>query len=233
VLFLDWEMSVRDVRGRVKLLQAGNPRLGGVPDYRRCFQPLADEAETLKKVVAEGGYDVLILDSLAMAAGGQELERADSAIRFNAALRGLKCTSLVIGHTPSPQDDSKARKIYGSIFFSNLGRVTWEVRREGNMLGLYQRKNNLGPQHAPMGFHLDTTAESCTVSAADLYDDPTLASSLPLVDQVVNALTVQPSQTVKELAVRLAGNEASIRTTLNRFKKKFLAYDGKWEAIPA
>ncbi len=231
VLFLDWEMSVKDVRGRVKLLQAGDPRLINEPDYRRCFQPLADEAETLKSLIAEGGYDVLILDSLAMAAGGQELERADSAIRFNSALRGLNCTSLVIGHTPKPQEDQKQRSLYGSVFFSNLGRVTWEVQREGNTLGLYQRKNNLGPKHDPLGFQIETTDAACHITVADLLDEPALAAGLPMQDQVANALRVTPGLTVKELSQHLSAKENSIRTTLNRWKTRFLAYDGKWECI--
>lgn len=232
VLFLDYEMSVQDVRGRVKLLQAGDPRLTGIPDYRRCVQPLADEADALRQLIADGGYDVLIIDSLAMAAGGQELERADSAIRFHAALRGLQCTSLVVGHTPKPQEDQKTRTLYGSVFFSNLVRVSWEVRREGNTLGLYQRKNNLGRMHEPLGFQIETTDERCTVLDADLFEEPELAAGLPLVAQIQNALTLQPSQTVKDLALRLGSKEASIRTTLHRYKQKFLAYDGKWETLP-
>jgi len=231
VLFLDWEMSVKDVRGRVKLLQAGDPRLTGVPDYRRCFQPLADEAETLKKLITEGEYDVLILDSLAMAAGGQELERADSAIRFNSALRGLNCTSLVIGHTPKPQDDQKQRSLYGSVFFSNLGRVTWEVRREGNTVGLYQRKNNLGPKHDPLGFSIDTNDERCIVSVADLFDEPELAAGMPMQEQIANALRIEPGQTVKELSIRIMAKEASIRAMLNRCKTRFHVINNKWECI--
>ncbi len=231
VLFLDWEMSVQDVRGRVKMLQAGNPALTGTPAYRRCFQPLADEIAELKKVVSDGAYDVLLIDSLAMAAGGQELERADSAIRFNAALRTLNCTSLIIGHTPKPQEDQKERNLYGSVFFHNLCRVSWECRREGNTIGLYQKKNNLGAKHDPLGFHLDMTETSCQVTQADLFEEPSLAAGLPMQDQIANALKTSPGQTVKELAQSLSAKEASIRTTLNRWKLRFLAYDGKWECV--
>lgn len=231
VLFLDWEMSVEDVRGRVKLLQAGDGRLTGTPDYRRCAAPLADEAETLKKVVAEGGYDVLILDSLAMAAGGMELERAESAIRFNAALRGLGCTSLVIGHTPKPQEEQKTRSLYGSVFFANLARVAWEVRREGSTIGLYHRKNNLGRAHAPLGFAFDADETRCLVTEADLMEQPVLSQSLPLQDRLAAALTAQPGQTIKELAETLQEKAASLRAKLNSCKTRFISVDGKWECL--
>jgi hypothetical protein len=232
VLFLDWEMSVHDLRGRVKLLQAGDPRLTGVPDYRRCFQPLADDLSELKKVVSDGNYDVLIIDSLAMAAGGQELERADSAIRFNAALRSFNCTSLIIGHTPKPQEDQKERHLYGSVFFHNLCRVSWECRREGDTLGLYQKKNNLGKKHDPLGFHLEVSDDRCCITEANLADDPVLNSGLPLQDRLATALNEQPGQTVKELAMALGEKAVSVKAKLYAYnKKRFLSIDGKWECI--
>jgi hypothetical protein len=231
VLFLDWEMSVRDVRGRVKLLQAGDPRLTSVPDYRRCFQPLADEADALKKVIADAQYDILIIDSLAMAAGGQELERADSAIRFNSALRGLNCTSLVIGHTPKPQEDQKQRSLYGSVFFANLCRIAWEVRREGNTIGLYQRKNNLGRAHDPLGFSIETTDESCCITPADLFEEPTLAAGMPVQEQLAKALLTKQGQTLEELAQLTGEKKATIKSKLYRYKKRFMQIDGKWECL--
>lgn len=231
VLFLDWEMSVQDVRGRVKLLQAGDTRLTSVPDYRRCYQPLADDLSELKKVVSDGGYDVLLIDSLAMAAGGQELERADSAIRFNAALRALNCTSLIIGHTPKPQEDQKERNLYGSVFFHNLCRVSWECRREGNTIGLYQRKNNLGPKHDSLGFHLDLTDGQCCVTEADLADDDVLSAALPLKERLITSLQESPGQTAKDMALALGEKYSSVKGTLYRFKKLFIAVDGKWECL--
>ncbi len=231
VLFLDWEMSVQDVRGRVKMLQAGDPRLTGKPDYRRCSQPLADDLSELKTVVSEGKYDVLLIDSLAMAAGGQELERADSAIRFNAALRTLNCTSLIIGHTPKPQEDQKERHLYGSVFFHNLCRVSWECRREGQTIGLYQKKNNLGPKHDPLGFHLEMTETACQISTADLTDDPILNSGLPMQDRMATALKEQPGQTIKELALAINEKVGSVKAKLYAYKKRFIAVDGKWECM--
>jgi len=219
VLFLDWEMSVEDLRGRVRLLRAGDPRLDGTVDYRRCAYPLADEAAEMKKVIADGGYDMLILDSLAMAAGGGELEKAESAIRFNAALRGLDCTSLVIGHTSKPNDEQKERTIYGSVFFHNLCRVSWEVRREGQTVGLFQRKNNLGPKHDPLGFQIDIHAEACHISVSDMSDEPTLTKSLPWPARIQMELQNGKAMTCQDLSVAMDADEAIVRTTLSRMEK--------------
>lgn len=231
VLFLDWEMTVQDVRGRVKLFRNGDPRLSGTPDYRRCYQPLADDLAELRKVVGEGGYDVLILDSLAMAAGGQELERADAAIRFNAALRALNCASLILGHTPKPQEDQQQRHLYGSVFFHNLCRVSWECRREGDTVGLYARKNNLGRKHGDLGFKIMMNEDMAIVEEADLYDEPILSAALPLQDQIVKELREHPCLTVGELADALGVRRPIVRATLHRYKKRFISDDGKWECL--
>jgi len=231
VLFLDWEMSLQDVRGRVKMLQAGDPRLVGMPDYRRCYQPLSDDVSELKTVLSEGKYDVLIIDSLAMAAGGQELERAESPIRFNSALRSLNCTSLIIGHTPKPQEDQKERSLYGSVFFSNLTRNSWECRREGQTLGLYHRKHNLGPEHAPLGFTIELDHETCRINETSLADDPVLSSGLPLQDRIAKALIEEPRQTLKELALMIGEKPASVKAKLHLYKKRFMSMDGKWECL--
>lgn len=232
VLFLDWEMDVQDLRGRVKLFRAGDPRLTGTVDYRRCASPLADDLAELRKVVGDGGYDVLILDSLAMAAGGQELERADAAIRFNAGLRSLNCASLIVGHTPKPQADQKERSLYGSVFFHNLCRVSWECRREGQTIGLFQRKNNLGPKHPPLGFRLAMDERSATIESADLLDEPSLAAGLPLQDQIAKELKERPGQTAVQIAAAIGAKQTSVRAALNRTKSRFLSDGkGKWECL--
>ena len=231
VLFLDWEMSVQDVRGRVKMLQAGDDRLTGMPDYRRCYQPLADDVSELKKVVSEGGYDVLIIDSLAMAAGGTELEKADSAIRFNAALRSLNCTSLVIGHTPKPNEEQKERSLYGSVFFHNLCRNSWECWREGQTLALHHRKHNLGPEHDPLGFTLEIDGTTCRITEANISDEAT-SLGLYLQDQIANELKARPMQTPREIADMIGSTQAVVRAKLNALKsKRFISIDGKWELI--
>lgn len=232
VLWLDWEMSAGDLRKRAQLIRRGDTRLIRTPDYRRYYRPLLEHVEELKRDIADHGYDVLIVDSLGMAAGGMELERADAAIAFHGALRALNVTALIIGHTPKDQE-GKARSLFGSVYFRNLARVMWEVRREGDLVGLYQDKNNLGRKHAPLGYQIAVDDAACVVTTADLSDDPSLAAHLPLHERLTTALRSTPGQTVEALATTIGEDESTIRTILNRYKTRFLKVNGLWEYMGA
>jgi hypothetical protein len=227
VLFLDWEMTSADLRSRVKQLRTGDQRLIRLPKYRRCYLPMADEVEELRQVVEEGEYDVLIIDSLAMAAGGQELERADSATRFFAALRSLNCTSLIVGHTPKPQEGQKELSLYGSVFFRNLCRNQWECRRDGSTVALYHRKHNLGPEHAPLAFDIDVTNDHCLFIEADVHESPLLSEQCPLPSRIESLLKSGKAMTASEIAGALGVKLDTVRRTLQRHKGK------KWIQLSA
>lgn len=232
VLYLDYEMSAEDLRARVRLLQRGHPQLCHAPDYRRCVAPLADDLEPLKALISERGYRILILDSLAMAAGGADLDKAEAAIRFMAALRALDCTTLAIGHTPKPHpDDQGRRSIYGSVFFYNLCRSAWEVRRDEEIIGLYQTKNNLGRRSAPLGFRLQVDHDACVVEPADLHAVPSLAAALPLQDRLVHLLRTTGPCTLERLAEQLEESPRTIEAQLRRAPTLFLECDGRWSLL--
>lgn len=228
VLYLDYEMSLEDCRSRVRLLQRAHPPLVAAPDYRRCVRPIADDVEALKGVVTDGAYQILIVDSLAMAAGGAELDKAEAATLFVSAMRTLGCASLVIGHTPKPQaDEHGARSIYGSVFFYNLCRVAWEVRRSDDVIALLNRKNNLGRRPAPLGFRLEVNAEQCLVTQATLHDEPELAPHMPLLDRLLHALQ-HNSATVAQLAERFEVAPQIIERLLRRHPTLFLEDGEQW-----
>lgn len=230
VLWLDWEMSLRNVRGRVRLLQHGDPSLVHVPDFRRMVAALADTVDELKALVAEGAYEVLCIDSLGMAAGASELEKAGSAIAFYAAVRALGLPTIIIGHSPKDQE-GKGRTLYGNVYFRNLARVAWEVRREGDTIGLYQDKSNLGPLQAPFGlrFVVDEAQTQCTVLEGDLFEKPDLADHLPIWKKIHKALSDHPHQTIDQLAEALDIKKASIKARLYEHIEHFTDDDeGRW-----
>lgn len=227
VLYLDYEMTAPDLRGRTKWLRRGDARLIATPDYRRCSRPLADEISELRKVVLEGGYEILIVDSLSLAAGGSELEKAEAPQRFNAALRTLGVTSLLIGHTPKDREGApEERTLYGNVFFRNLARSVWEVRKEGEVLGLFHRKNNLGPELSPIGLRLsiDNQLGICEWGTAELNDEPELRKALSIPSQV-SCLLKTESRTTNQLLELVEGKSDSIRRTLQRYKGKRWDHD--------
>lgn len=226
-LYLDWEMTVEDARWRVRLLQAGEPVLAQAPDYRRCVAPLADEVAVLQRLLRERLYDVLIVDSLAMAAGRRELYEAESAIRFFSALRALQTTSLILAHTAKGSDEQE-RTIYGSVFFFNLARSVWEVRRSGDMIGLFHRKNNLGPLHAPLGYRVEIDDQRATWTPCSPLEDPVLEAYCPLPDRLTRLLTQEPGLTVEQLAELVDRPVPQVQAVLRRHRTRFLLVKDHW-----
>lgn len=232
VLWLDWEMSRRNVAGRVRMLQRGHPHLVLTPDYRRMTHGLADTADEIRGIIEAGQYDVMCIDSLGMAAGARELEKAESPIAFFSALRGLGLPTLIIGHSPKPRD-GQPPSLYGNVYFRNLARVSWEVRREGNIVGLYQDKNNLGPAHDPLGWTLDMHEDVCAVSEGDLLSDPALASHLPLQDQIAAYLKRYPGSTPIDVAEGIHAKHSSVKSKLHACPRFIAIGEGKYDCLDA
>lgn len=221
VLYLNWEMSAPEMRRRVKMLRAAHPALMKAPLHRQCIGPLADFSPDLKQEVAARGVGVIIIDSLAPATGG-EITSAEPVIRFFKALASLKCASLLIGHV-AKGGDGKESTAYGSVFYYNLSRSVYEVKKtqEEEMgsyrMALYHRKNNLGPRMKAIGYEVAITDGRAAVSSFDPLDDAVLSNGLPLHVRVSQCLQDGHSWTAQLLAEYLNENPASIKTVLNRY----------------
>jgi hypothetical protein len=230
VLYLDWELQAEDVDRRVAMLTAGNPELRpGVFAYAPMCRPLSDVVEYVTAMIADTAADVLIVDSVGLAAGA-ELEKAETAIRFFQALKLLKRPALLIGHTAKSQDEDK-RTPFGSVYFFNLSRTIWEVKKvqEPGMttstLGLYSRKNNLGPPHPALGFTFRFQEQSCFVGTANLSTEPSLERKLSLAERISGLLADHEPRTPKQIAEALTIPEGSVRPTLQR------GLDRRWVKI--
>src|SRR3990167_8196305 len=236
VLYLDWELAYEEMNVRLTMLKAGHPSFKAVQvAYKRPLAPLAECVDELRATITETGARVLIVDSLALAAGA-ELERAETAIRFHQALRQLGLPALLLGHTAK---NSEEKTPFGSVFFFNLARTVWEVRKSQEpdaglyRFGLYHKKCNLGPKRSPLGFTVSIDQGVCRITTADLSEEPELRAGLPLQVQIEKVLHGKPSMTVRALAQELDANDASIRTTLHRYKgKKWMtASEGEWASL--
>jgi len=151
VLYLDWEANDWTQRDRMQRL-IGEP----MPDvlYRRCVGSLRDQVEPLKKMIRTHRVGFLVIDSVALAAG-IEPETADAANGFFDALAVLGVGAICVAHvTKSAIEQDKP---FGSIFWHNGARSTWLVKKvqehSSNVfsVGLFNKKNNNGPLHAPLG----------------------------------------------------------------------------------
>jgi len=130
VLYLDWEWAPdRHLRRKRRLF--GFERLPGL-HYLRCQSPLPIEADRIRRYTDEHRIAFVGGDSVALACDGK-LADDDTAIRFHRVCANDLPPSLWAAHVPkaSVGPDAKATVgPFGSVFFSNLCRMTWQVRKQ-------------------------------------------------------------------------------------------------------
>jgi hypothetical protein len=223
VLYLDWELDETTVGKRLKLLRAGHPELSRVtPFYRRCELPLHHEANQIAAHVAELGVRLLIIDSAAMACGG-DLNTPDAAIKLQRGLRTIKCASLMLAHVSKAVADGQERSAYGTVFFRELARNVWELERVSDperpaRIVLVQKKNNFGPLRQPMALEFQFPEDATRVIACDPNDEPELDAKLPLAARIRNLLEDGNVRSAQEIADELDASLNSVKVTLSRHK---------------
>ena len=172
-LVLDWETDKNSFLYCMSRLQKGMDIPICSLFYRRCALPLIDDIEAIQKKVeeikAKGDADdkekeiLLVIDSLGAAAGGErgELKGSEAALLFNAALRKLKLTSLIIGQTSKGDADGKRKMIFGSTYFTYYARNIFELCTghddygDSQHLALFHRECNLGKKMSPIGLRIE------------------------------------------------------------------------------
>jgi len=138
--------------------------------YRSCIAPLHQDIENLQEIIAEAGYNLLIVDSIGMAAGG-EINEAQTAIQLFYALRKLKVTSLLIGHEPK---DRNNKSIIGSAFFGNTARQVWHTKKaqdkdadDMDLLLENTKPPSFLKQHADLAFHIKFSDRVTVITKTD------------------------------------------------------------------
>jgi DNA-directed RNA polymerase specialized sigma24 family protein len=232
VLYLDYESDEAEFRKRLTLLGNG---LGVSPVpvlYRECELPLVDDIDHLEQVVAEHQIGFIIIDSLGVAAGNANLNDAPTATAFYSALRRLKVTSLIITHT-SKEERSKATP-FGSVYFTNLARSVFEVRRqqeEGSKeiaVALVHRKNNQGPLLSPQGFRIVFQPDRTMVKRMDVESVPEFLEKLSLKARIIHLLKDEGKLSTSDIAQMLDISESAARVTLNRHRDTFVRVGKEW-----
>ena len=154
---LDWELPGTVAQWNLKKLVEGM-ELGAIPLYHRhCSMPLADDIEKIQQYLEELQAEVIIIDSLGRAAGGDLSKDTENANRFFIALDKLKTTSLILAQT-SKDKESKTKSIYGSVFFTYYARSIFELCKSESIdenevnVALFHRYSNLSKLYKPIGF---------------------------------------------------------------------------------
>lgn len=222
--YLDYEMSAWEHRERLRALTG--PDMPGIV-YVPCHQSLRDSVDRLRRIAREHGIGYWVVDSVAPACGG-EPESAEVATAYFNALRELGGGSLSIAHITKDREGAE-NKPFGSTFWHNLSRLTWYVKGTEDgagrlAVGLYNRKNNTGPLHAPLGLAITFGEAGVSIGKSAIDKVPELAERLPLWRRMVPLLRGGPLK-LHELAEELDASVEAVRAAAKR-GRQFTAMTG-------
>lgn len=223
VLYLDYETSVGEAKRRQDMLCAGH---GFTPvhgiHYRELTRPLIDELAVIRADVDRTNAVLVVLDSLAPATA-DEHNASTAAIAVMRALRSLRAPVVALAHvSKATAEQSGGRgRTYGSVFYENLARSVWELRRVDSeadpVIGLYHRKSNLGRRYEPRAVQLmfDDEGGIATVRPARLTESPQLTQFASLRLRVNCALR-DGAKNAREIAAAVGADERVVRAELRR-----------------
>ena len=228
VAYFDWELAGEDHRDRLERLFG--PSMPGI-FYARCARPLVYEAERLRRIVRERAVQFAIFDSVAFACDGPP-EAAEVAGRYFQSLRQLgEIGSLHVAHV-SKSAEGADQKPFGSVFWHNGARASWNVKLAESSpddrqitVGLYNRKANLAGLRAAVGFELAFGEQTTCVRRVDLQDVPDLAAGLTVRQRMAAALR-RGAMTREALAEEIGAKPDTIKRTVNRYTRQFQVLDG-------
>jgi len=254
VLYLDWESDAETHAERLRAIEAGAGIYeagDGLPIlYRRQSASLAESTNALRRYIGQYEVGLMIVDSLALARGG-EPESAETTLKLFNAARELRIPWLGIDHVTkngagSVGTTASPSKPFGSVFTPNAARLTWSMEKaeeggdEAAVVVLQNRKSNnvksLGRRAYGVEF---VTGEgdallSVHYESMDLNDVPGMFPRLGQAHQIDTILSENRGPMLVEdvqRALEASGvtmKAAQIRVILNRHKDKFVAIqDGR------
>jgi hypothetical protein len=222
----DWELAGEDHRDRLeRLFPDGMPRVL----YACCDRPLVHEADRLRRLARDASLDYAVFDSVAFACDGPP-EAAEVASSYFRAVRQIGGGSLHVAHIT--KSDGGDRKPFGSVFWHNSARCTWFVKAaEGSddsdtlTLGFFNRKSNLGPIQAPLGFRVDFTPEATVFTKTQVADCCDMVSQLSVRQRMASLLRHGPL-TFEQIAEETDAELKTVRRESYRYKKLFVVLPG-------
>ncbi|MCH8007540.1 MAG: AAA family ATPase [Chloroflexi bacterium] len=233
VLFIDYETTEAMLRFRCDRLLAGfglSWQPGLIDYWPAKGRPFPDIVEAVRQKVRRDYIGLVIIDSAAAACGG-EPEKADVALSYFNALATLGVTTRTIAHCTKDSDNMKP---FGSAFWHNEPRATWNFQRvqdEGEdaiHVGIFHRKVNDGRVAKPIGLRIAFSGETgpVTFKCEDIASVPELDSKRPLKQRILDRLQQQAQQSINDLAGSLDAEPGSVRRIINRDLKNRLHRDG-------
>ena len=213
VLMVDYESTGRDTKKRLLKL--------GLDSFERFIywpgrgRPLPEMVPALARVCAERDVRLLVVDSAALACGGDPKDEQVATRYFNA-LATLGVSSLTISHLTKDEKDD--RHPFGSIYWFNSARMVWNLKGgdpESNPrhLGLFCRKSNEDARPRPIGIRMTFGDGTVEIEQEPLVSEFTEYLSLP---KRLRARLITGAKSVKELAELEGAKPGSLKKALSR-----------------
>jgi len=232
-LYLDWELPGNIAQWNMKKLIEGMD-LGAVPLlHRHCSSPLSEDLEQIQGYIEETKAEVIIIDSLGRACGGDLSKDTENANRFFVGIDKLKTTSLILAQT-SKGGEGKSKSIFGSAFFTYYARSIFELCKADTLgddeisVALFHRASNLTRLQSPMGFRFSFNGNHTYVESQTV----TYSEFLEKVNRQAQVLEILRggSMTTPEIMSALDMTRSNADTVLKRLKdkQKIVRLEDKW-----
>jgi len=226
VALFDWELDAGAHRVRL-----GQVFGDDMPDVRyvRCERPLVYEVDRLRKIVRDERLDFAVFDSIGYACPGPP-EAAEHAMAYARAVRQCGIGSYHVAHVR--QGDNNDQRPFGSCFWHNSARATWNVKLAAtspdgqcHTIGLFNRKANLSALRPAVGFTVTFDGDRTWFAPVNVAEVNELAESLPLWQRMKTALCRGP-QTLARLAEDLGASVDTLDRTVRRKTGLFTRVSG-------
>jgi hypothetical protein len=228
VLYLDWEGDEMAFRQRARAIQEGTGITVSGLHYRRCTRPLAVDVDQITSQIADLGPDLIIIDSLAPATGG-DLNASGPPNDFFGAVRALGSTALVLAHVAKGAAHGSHASIFGSVFFTALARSVWQIRSDAEdgadevAVALFHTKVNYGRRERPFGLTIHHGEDGTTWFGPGTLDNVSSATSArSLKDRIYWTMKSMGTCTIKDLAEELDEPQNKVRAMLSYMQRQNL-----------
>jgi len=239
ILYLDWETDESTIRWSLSCIQRGMNLPPLFLNYLRCSSPLNYDIEQISGKVIESKAEVVIIDSLGLAAGG-DLNLTEPALNFWTAWRKLKTTSLILAHTAKSED--KKKSVYGNVYYTAEARSIWEIKKSQEAdsnemdIALFHRKPAPFTRlHKPMGLHMEFKGDGeidnkTIISGSSPQSIGEFLSALGTQAQIKDLLKdgIKTTQEIQD-ALSITNNNARVALKRLKDKNEIIKLDsGKW-----
>lgn len=229
-LFVDYE-NTRDIwTTRITKILNGMGVEDKSPIIQKMFYfnpkgaPVHDIKYQLLDIIKQRDIKLVIIDSAALACGG-EAESADMATKFFNALSRLKTTTFIIAHE-TKNSDNKNKMPYGSVFWYNCARNIWNVEKKQDKdeslisVGILHRKCNNEKLSGPRAARVFFGKDMVDINPGNVQD---FSKEMNLKYQILRFLkeeTSGESLTITEIAESIEGKYEDVKSRLAELAKK-------------